>query len=330
MFLSCVPTETCIHGAPTDKLNMATDLLRSGLAATRLDYVGPISGIFAHQAGGALVTPTGEVYAWGAFTNHWLTLGVPSWQLVEATPRKVTSVSNVRSVLGYSTEFLFISKDDSVLVTGRNNAGQYGNGTEAHLDSGYATVNISEVEHLFINRLSFFAIKKDGTLWGWGGNGYAMIDSSGQKKVTIPIQMMPELRFRTGCSSDDNQYRFVTEGGDLVVWGFNRFGMMGTTEAFVTTPRTVSLPRRVISVAGGINHTAMLLDDGTVVSFGSNEHGQLGRLLDANGNMIESSSTPVVASGLSDVVEIAAWRIPPLPSQGTGICMDGAITGCLG
>jgi len=108
----------------------------------------------------------------------------------------------------------------------------------------------------------------------------------------------------------------VMEDGTVRCWGANNEGQLGDGNA---TPRTeankydfdsdvpVEVPgiTNAVAMAGGIYHTVVLLDDGTVRDWGNNRFGQLG-----NGSTTPSF-TPVevtLPSGqlLSNVVEIAA------------------------
>ena len=70
-------------------------------------------------------------------------------------------------------------------------------------------------------------------------------------------------------------------------------------------PVAVSGLREAKSVAAGSSHALALLNDGTVVSWGSNSSGQLGTG-DTTDPQLELSTTPVAVSGLSEVAQVAA------------------------
>ena len=98
----------------------------------------------------------------------------------------------------------------------------------------------------------------------------------------------------------------VKSDGSVVAWGRSAAGM-------IQVPSTITLPQQVKRVAvGGSNLGAFtgyaLLDDGTVVSWGANDEGQLGngapRANVALGTYPKASTTPQVVTGLSDIIDI--------------------------
>ena len=138
-------------------------------------------------------------------------------------------------------------------------------------------------------------------------------------------------------------YNFVAnyyggDGNDLVLhWANSRmFGWGGTnaTGALGILPsETVTIPtpadatpllngKTILSIAAGRAHTAALLSDGTVLSWGSNNRGQLGTNSVAN---FTSIATPADTSGVlagKTVTAIAAGEDFTL-----ALCSDGTLTG---
>jgi alpha-tubulin suppressor-like RCC1 family protein len=100
----------------------------------------------------------------------------------------------------------------------------------------------------------------------------------------------------------------VRADGSVLTWGNSPGGL-------IPAPRVVDLPGKVLRVAvggaanGGFTAYA-LLEDGTVVSWGGNDEGQLGNgVVGANvplGTYPKASATPVKVTGLSNIVDIGA------------------------
>ncbi|RYD48432.1 MAG: hypothetical protein EOP85_03560 [Verrucomicrobiaceae bacterium] len=116
--------------------------------------------------------------------------------------------------------------------------------------------------------------------------------------------------------------------GTIAGWGQNGSGQLGngrTSQNAVTTPVAVVTQgalagKSVVSVTTGISHSMALCSDGTLVSWGANNHGQLG-----NGSTT-FSSVPVNISGMG---VLAGKRVVGL-SQGAEhfsvvICSDGSV-----
>ncbi len=104
----------------------------------------------------------------------------------------------------------------------------------------------------------------------------------------------------------------VKADGSVIGWGRDANGRPANPASprVFTTPLSVDLPGKALQVALGESSQYALLDDGTVVAWGSNDEGQLGNgPMGANGEVgryPKPSPTPVKVTGLSDVVQIAA------------------------
>lgn len=102
--------------------------------------------------------------------------------------------------------------------------------------------------------------------------------------------------------SDHSMY--LNPNGTLLAWGNNSQGQLGIGS---TSPSPSPLPSpvggglpTVTAVANGASHTLALTSDGSVWSWGANDHGQLG---DGSTTM---RATPLQVAGLSGVTAIAA------------------------
>ncbi|GMH41965.1 hypothetical protein BSKO_09884 [Bryopsis sp. KO-2023] len=146
------------------------------------------------------------------------------------------------------------------------------------------------------------AVTEEGQVWSWGVNdegalgrltsgraweesGMSM-DEAGDPtqpgRVSLPRGIGRVLQVSAG---DDHTLLLTDEG---TVWGFGSFrngsGIMGFSPGVEhqLTPVKVYHPaspaKRAVKVSSGSNHAAILLMDGTVMTWGDGEQGQLGRL----------------------------------------------------
>ena len=147
-----------------------------------------------------------------------------------------------------------------VLVRGLSDA--------VRIDAGYATV---------------CAVLADGTASCWGSDdggqlGDGMTTDSASPVAVQGLVNVASIAARASCA--------VTNDGLLSCWGGANL-----------TPVIVPELSAVESVTGGL-HRCVLLGEGTVRCWGTNDHGQLG-----DGTTVDSS-TPVAVQGLSAVVQI--------------------------
>jgi hypothetical protein len=108
-------------------------------------------------------------------------------------------------------------------------------------------------------------------------------------------------------SSGENHSLALKDDGTVWAWGYNEIGQLGdgtsyrdgTGASHRSTPAQVSGLSGVVAVAGGVNHSLAVKDDGTVWAWGDNQYGKLG-----DGTGI-NRSTPVQVGGLSHVTDVA-------------------------
>lgn len=130
----------------------------------------------------------------------------------------------------------------------------------------------------------------------------------------------------------------VKADGTVVGWGRDPDGQAArpvSANRVVATPITIDLPGKVLQVAMGDTTQYALLEDGTVVAWGTNDEGQLGNgPMGATGELgryPKPSNTPVRVTGLKDIIQIEAGakHAVALRKDGTvwawGTRNDGAI-----
>jgi len=105
----------------------------------------------------------------------------------------------------------------------------------------------------------------------------------------------------------------VKADGSVVGWGRDPDGQPArpvSANRVIPAPITIDLPGKVRQVAAGDTTQYALLEDGTVISWGTNEEGQLGDgPMGATGELgryPKPSITPVRVTGLTDIIQIEA------------------------
>ncbi|SMB86383.1 RCC1 domain-containing protein [Deinococcus hopiensis] len=142
------------------------------------------------------------------------------------------------------------------------------------------------------------AVKADGTVRAWGGNGFGQLGDGTTTVRSTPV-LVSGLTDVVGVASGSNHSLAVKADGSVRTWGYNNVGQLGDgTRIRSSSPVTVSGLTDVISVSGGYQHSLALKVDGTVQAWGDNADGQLGN------STVAFSSTPVTVSGLTDVVSV--------------------------
>lgn len=237
------------------------------------------------------LTDSGAVYAWGTMITGsltWNILGLPMDNKSLWIPFRVPNIPPIRQVaIGYLNA-MYLTEDSLVLVSGENYFGGLGNGsifniddTNDHRDTGAFYANISSVVQVAAGLASCFALTSNGELYGWGGNQFLRsIDTS--KYFTTPTKIplpSPARLIRVGYNPEEWSNLFVLDtGGVLYGQGENEQGQLGLTKHWVRElTKLGQWSQRCKAVEVGLEHTLVLLEDGTVWAAGSNRRGQLGQ-----------------------------------------------------
>jgi alpha-tubulin suppressor-like RCC1 family protein len=172
------------------------------------------------------------------------------------------------------------------------------------------------------------ALKADGTLWSWGFNFIGELGNGTTNDAALPVQVglgcNPPLTNVTKLGGRTYFSLAVKADGSIWGWGMNWNGQMGNgtitpTGPQVMTPVMVSnsqpggVVNNPVQVSCGYTYGVALLTNGTVWTWGTGNHGELGC-----GATLQSL-VPVQVPGLSNVTAISSgWKhVLALRADGT-------------
>lgn len=261
-----------------------------------------------------------QIKGWGNGT----TLGIGT-QDVQSSPVMITSVPDATDANGYYQHAVFAKADGTVFTTGINCAGSLGNGlTDGTQYTPAPVLNLTNVTQVAAGWCQSFALRSDGTVWGWGHNSVGQlgtganstnacgcIPTPAQAAISNVVQFDAGADFTLALKSD----------GTVWAWGFNRYGQLGNNST-VNSPTPVQVGvgvtgfNNLIAVSAGEFHSMALKSDGTVWTWGNNGEGETG-----NGTFGDQLQLqPVQNTTISDVRQIASGS-----SHNIAIKTDGSI-----
>lgn len=148
-----------------------------------------------------------------------------------------------------------------------------------------------------------FAVKRDGTIWGWGRNDYGVMilgdgnTGLGQSSTPVRTQLITNA---VAVSTGGTHSLVLASNGTVWGWGSNGSGESGGAPPYPHLPSTISGLNNIIAVSAGFSHSLALQNDGTVWAWGANDSGQLGL---GNNNF---NPAPTKIPGLTGVTFICA------------------------
>lgn len=291
----------------------------------------------------AYVDAEGVLWTWGR--NRYGELGNGS---MEDSDRPVRIMSGVAAVSVSDGVTAAVKKDGSLWMWGSNYHGQLGNGgkgdvnihgTSFDKDSQHFLQTtpvrvLDEVAAVYTANTFTAAVRRDGSLWMWGGNQYGCLGFAGgerEDRYGYFYQMSPRMVMenveQVVLSDDANAVAVIRGDGSLWMWGSNEYGQLGFEGGnevydisylgehvgevpYQTEP--VKIMEDVAAVSIGANHTAAVRADGSLWTWGRNFYGQLG-----NGTR-EDSFAPVRV--LEDVSSVSlGW------SSSAAVKRDGSL-----
>lgn len=244
-----------------------------------------VESVFHSGSATAAILRDGSLWTWGQSHNHQLGNGTDehfstgtSWQSSEPTE----ILSDVRYVnLGKDTPSphqacAAIKNDGTLWMWGTNNYGQVGTGTT---DEVLKPVKILDnVRSVELGNDRTAAVLEDGSLLMWG-----LLDAG---LVTKPTKVFDNVKSCALAPTSNNAA--ILEDDSLWVWGRNIDGSLGSDRGTIHSP--TKLLEDVQSVQLEKYNSFILMNDGSLLTLGSNNHGLLG---EGNEDLRASRSNPV-------------------------------------
>lgn len=167
----------------------------------------------------------GTLWAWGynqygAVGNGTTeTVSIPTKVLDHVKTFTCTACPSNGAFDTYTNAFA-LREDDSLWAWGYNDEGNLGNGTtESALSPVKILDDVAEIEtNVQMHTNLSFAIKKDGSLWGWGYNLYGQLCTGNTEPVLLPVKITDDVK---DYSSVYATLYFVKQDNTLWGSGFN-------------------------------------------------------------------------------------------------------------
>jgi alpha-tubulin suppressor-like RCC1 family protein len=156
------------------------------------------------------------------------------------------------------------------------------------------------------------AVDSAGAVWAWGYNGSGRLGDGTTTNRLTPFRLTTLSGVKAVAAGDAHSLALLSDG-TVWTWGDNGAGQLGggTQGGTRPTPGQVVELANVKALAAGEAHALALKQDGTVWSWGSNSHGQLG-----DGTFTWRSRPTSVALS-TDVSRLAAAGKHSLALRGT-------------
>ena len=242
------------------------------------------------------VGPQGQIRCWGRNNEGQLGIGNNVNQNSPSSP--VFQINNGVSVDGGFEHFCALTAAGLVKCWGSNVNGQLGDGTLTNSNQPVQVPNLAQAIAVSAGGFSSCAMKADGSVVCWGSG----LGSRDQFPVPVPVPGIAGGVSAKAVATGTHSCA-IRANGAVACWGDNgpngELLGNGTGPAQIPNPTTVNGLAGVTAVTVGIEHSCVLIADGTVKCWGRNSRGQIG-----NSTAVDQPLPAPV--GLKDVVAIHA------------------------
>lgn len=278
-------------------LSVATAVALTPIAA----YASVPAGIIPVSTSGdgqnLAITQDGVLWAWGSNAPYQPGNGTNG---DAAAPSKI--MEHVISAAAGPMHSLAVTSDGGLWGWGSNKYGQLGISRDGRIAESVPFYSDTPVKIMDgaasaeVNGAYSYVIKKDGTLWAFGGdeNSGEYLIGDGTAAQPEPVKVLDNVSL---VSAGGSNVLALKTDGSLFIWGDNASGEIGDGTATIR-PKPVKVMDGVAAAAMGTFHTLAVKKDGTLWAWGSNYGGALGDGTD------KDSTVPVKI--MDDVASVAA------------------------
>ena len=249
-----------------------------------------------------MLLDNGQVYSWGDNDHGQLGDGTTENrmqpQLIEDIPGRVLGIA---AGTYHSLAFL---ESGEVYGWGDNDHGQVGGGLFLTRNKPQIIKGITgKVKGITTGAGHTLALLDSGEVYGWGHNNHRQLGNGTTWNKNYPELIKGIPGKAISIAAGFNYSLLILESGEVFGWGFNKYGQLGDgTAKDRKQPQLIyGIPGKAVKIVTGSNHSLVLLENGEVYGWGSNNYGQLG-----DGTTKDKNRPQLIASITERVVNLAA------------------------
>jgi alpha-tubulin suppressor-like RCC1 family protein len=258
-----------------------------------------------------VLTRAGTVFGWGDQTSGRLGDGEVG-NRSRTRPAQVVGLSKIKQIAVGSAHGLALRVDGAVFAWGLNEVSQLGNGKQGgQFGTPFRVGSLGPVIGVAAGAEFSLALGADGRVFAWGDNVAGQLGVGDLESRASPTPV-PGLQDVMLIAAGAQHALAVRRDGAVFAWGNNKDGQLGLegspggdVENTLTPRRVTGLDGvRVKALDGGQFHTIVLLEDGSVRTFGASNIGQAGS--DSPTDHFDFYRSPITPVGIENATAVAA------------------------
>lgn len=239
------------------------------------------------------LTSLGRLFTWGKNDSGQLGDGTnqPSLIPIDISSRiRLLSNDQIISIAAGSSHSAFLTKQGRVFMWGRNVFGQLGDGTKSNknrpieITSNFNTKPDEIIETVALGWGHSSALTSQGHLYTWGFNGFGQLGNQTLEDYKVPMNTTAFVQLESNEIITDvilgsSHSSIQTSSNRRFVWGWNQYGQLGFEhKENQSVPVEFQNPfeSQIAHMSLGVYHSAILLNNGYLYTYGYNNKSQLG------------------------------------------------------
>ena len=259
----------------------------------------------------------GSMWSWG-WNDHYELGNGNTFNLT--VPTMVGRSFDWDSVSASTLSATAIKTDNSIWSWGANVEGSLGAVTlQFQVEPAQIGTTIFNYKTTSSGGFTSMNIKLDGTLWGWGFNGYGTVGNGTSSNVSVPTKIGNDHDWAIAVTSTSTT-RAIKNNGSLWVWGKNDIGQLGDG-----TTQNRNVPVRIAentvwkTISGRRDFTVALDTDNGLWAWGDNSFGQLGDGTTENQTIPEMINSECISLALLAANDVQKLSLKMYPNPATNI-----------
>ncbi|KAL0245292.1 hypothetical protein GEMRC1_009371 [Eukaryota sp. GEM-RC1] len=247
---------------------------------TLLKKISNVSKIFAGKDLYYVLNEEGHVWGWTDDETEDVVYLGNGIEGIQKLPVHIQFSEKIIDICPSDSDTFAVGESGALYAWGTNAdfASRHGDSQNLPKTVPVKITSITDVVQISASRYNVMALKSDGTVYQWG-DVYDYVNKD--RVVRNEPVMITELSNISAISCSSSHFSAVTSDGILYCWGWNTKACVSfeLPEDRFIPPSPVFISDPVTSSIAGSFFNIVLLNNGEVVSFGSNSCGQLGEVV---------------------------------------------------
>ena len=216
------------------------------------------------------------IYFGSELINKYIQMPNPQTQKIEKIPEEINN-NDINKIIAFEKRKIFCTQNNEIYLGGQDFYGM-------ELDEYILLKKFEKkIKNIFLQKESCIVQDEEDEIWGLSDNSYKELGyKPGLRNKFEPFKCKSteeerEIKIKK-ISVGARHLLILLDNGELFALGDNSEGQCGGTNTTYASPTKVEInnKNKIIDCYAGYNHNLVILENGSVYTWGNSENGKLG------------------------------------------------------